>query len=362
MPWPPYTVHRAARRHANDRRMGAYRVDETMVGSGANSQMRPVARASSDFFTMLGVRPMRGRFFGAGEDEAMTVIGGSILEDIVRERSGQPGKSIRSTTTHTRSIGIAPAGFTGVGLVASMRGPRSVPPCATRRTCTSSPGWARRQRRRCRRRRYASRSGRRNIAKLGALAARASYWRRRFATTTPLLVSRSRRRWRWLAAISAIILFVSCANVANLLLARLARRRRELAVRMALGSGRGRVIRLLAIEGLLLALGAAITGLLVMIMVEPIVKGSSSFRRRLDFLARRLAHSGRGAGLHDPHGAARFTGSGDPGWTRRSERCAPGGSRGGETRQAALNLTVVQATLSVVLLVMPAFFCAACSA
>ena len=39
-----------------------------------------------------------------------------------------------------------------------------------------------------------------------------------------------------------------------------------------------------------------------------------------------------------------------------------GGSRGGETGQAALNLTVVQATLSVVLLVGAGLFCAACSA
>jgi predicted permease len=157
---------------------------------------------------------------------------------------------------------------------------------------------------------------------------------------------------RWLAVISAIILFASCANVANLLLARLARRRRELAVRVALGSGRARVMRLLALEGILLAIGAALLALVVIALVEPVVQsalfpdGSWSFSlldaRVLGAVAAFALLTGSLVSIVPAIQAGR----GDTSDMLR------GGSRGGESRSPLRSgLTVVQAMLSVVLLV-----------
>lgn len=68
---------------------------------------------------------------------------------------------------------------------------------------------------------------------------------------------------RVLMGVVALVLLVACANVANLLVAMGARRQREMAVRLAIGAGRGRVISQVVTEGLLLAAAAGVLGILV---------------------------------------------------------------------------------------------------
>ena len=353
LPYPAFTTLRDGMRTIEA--MGAYRTGDAMVGRGASSAMRPVSRMSSEMFPLLGVRPLMGRFWGRDEDaDRVVVLGERYWQASLDGDPAILGKSIAIDDLPYTVIGIAPAGFTGVELKRvdmwtpisqAARNSQNMQLVARLRPGVTVDAAAA------------------DVAHLrlqveSTLPSWAGWLRGAIYLAAPIRYDDSARESvesvmaRWLAAISAIILFISCANVANLLLARLARRRRELAVRVALGAGRARVMRLLALEGLLLAFGAALLGLAVIALAEPMVEGAlfPSGAWAFSLVDMRIL----GAVVVFALLAAFLVAAVPSIHAGRAEvsDALRGGNRDGETRSSLrAGLTIVQATLSAVLLV-----------
>jgi predicted permease len=256
--------------------LAVYARTEATVGRGAEAHRIRMGRVSWSFFPTLGVKPVRGRFFGPDEDKAPRGENVIVLDEGYWRRSfaGDPdavGQTMTVGGLPYTIVGIAPQGFTGVELESRDAWvPISLPywgPGGEWNTTWSSswlqivgrlkPGVTAAQASAdatlAHRRAYNGPPN--NTMRLATLSVAPLRFNSKGKETIETRVS------RWLVAVSAIMLLIACANVANLFLARAARRRREVAVRLALGIGRGRLVRLLVAESATLGLIGGLAGL-----------------------------------------------------------------------------------------------------
>jgi len=247
---------------------------------GSDPERVTGALASGSYFDVLGVTPAKGRFFGPADERAGNPV--VVLSDrLWRRRFGADpavvGKTLRLNRRTFAVAGVAPAGFYGASLEAL---PDLWMPVSL--AADADPEWGGSVRDRgfsfldMVGRLKPGVSVRQAQAELDALATRrAAAQPEGQKDPMPRLIpvrdavvnpgeTASAKRLAWiLFGVVFLVLSITCADAAGLLLARGERRRREMAIRSALGASHARLTRQLLAESLLLSSAGASCGLAV---------------------------------------------------------------------------------------------------
>jgi putative ABC transport system permease protein len=233
----------------------AVAIDNAAVRLGA-------MRVSAEFFPLFGVRPLAGRAFTREAEQPgngdVVLISAKVWQERFGGAADVVGRLIRVEGRPTAIIGILPPKFSFMGapdlIVPMPLGPEQMKDADHSYTVYArlAPGVTREQ----------------AIAEVGrvALATQDGVPHLTGATLVTLkdeIVDDAETPMLVLFGAVGFVLLIACANIANLLLARGAARQREMAIRAALGAGRGRVIRQLLTESLLLSTAGGIGGVLL---------------------------------------------------------------------------------------------------
>jgi predicted permease len=255
----------------------AYHHDWITLTGGAEPERIYLANVSANFFDLLGIKPMLGRFFRPEEEDdtrpiPYVVLSYSLWKTRYAADPAIVGKSMEIARHTVTVIGVAPKGFIGampgiredVWVTLNPIGSNEWRMTSRRATWLNVIGKLR------------PGVGRKQAAQdLETIMRRivAAYpddhlgvntitldpmWRSPFgangymAASLPILL-----------AIAAVVLLLTCANVATLTLVRFVSRRREIAIRQSLGAGQLRLIRQMVLEGAAISVSAGVLALLL---------------------------------------------------------------------------------------------------
>lgn len=251
--------------------LGAFAMGAVNLVGGGEPRRLDVAAVTSDVLPLLGVRPVAGRVFDAGSsDDNVAVISYSLWRSRFAGAPDAVGQTVQLDGAPYTIVGVMPPTFYFPVRDVQM--------------------WTRLT---LRERDFADRSDN-YLEGVGRLASGVTFEQARSELTT--LADRLRRaypetnedtgvsffrmrenmspRFRVmllsLGGASLCLLLLTCANLANLLLARAAARERELAVRAALGAGRQRLVRQLATQSLVLTCLGGAVGMFVAVWTVPL--------------------------------------------------------------------------------------------
>ena len=259
------------------------------VGTGDASRVAKVAGVTPSFFAFFDAPPILGRYFFADEDQPPSGKRVAVISHDMWTREFQRadvnGRPLRVGMLDYTIIGVAPARFVGtvIGMPPDVFVPITTIPANlgswSEQSYLRDYSWD-----------WTEVLIRREPgADMGAVSAALTdaYVRSRAAARAlnprvlpdslvrPRAIAgpvktaagpdagREARVLLWVQGVAGIVLLIACANVVNLMLARIIRRRREIAVRLALGVSRARLLGQFAIEGLLLALVGAAAGVAI---------------------------------------------------------------------------------------------------
>jgi putative ABC transport system permease protein len=243
----------------------------TLLGRGEPLRVR-TGVVSWNYFDVFGVRPILGRTFVSDDEQPGAAPAVLIGNEFWHRSLGGDPKVVGSTFVMNDKV------HTVVGVLPSLpQYPREHDVYMPTTACPFRSGAPWRDNRQARGLSVFARlkpgaTLERAQADLATVAARlraehAKDYQKPGGTSAELLrdelTARSRPTLLLLLAAAGFLLLIVCANVANLTLARLSRRERELSVRAALGASRGRLFRQLLTEGLLLSLLGGALGLAV---------------------------------------------------------------------------------------------------